>query len=291
MTKILYLLSALFFANLVYGQDYPKTLLWRVTKKGNKNESYLFGTFHEVSPTFFNSLSNAVDKLHKSDVLFVEESISNTKQSTVQEESAWNFEKWKAIIAKEQEDIFHEYVEKIADTTIYARNPLSLLIGISRYYMTTFCESDTSLADLMDTHIQKLALKEDKQVHSLDINQDVMINSIHKTFSKQLDSNYAFNCIRGMKSTLDSNLSACELMNTYRTLNFNYELDTDIKQGADNTLLLTDRNNKWTTILDKAFLSGNCFVAVGIRHLCYKQGLVQQLRRIGYEVTPIPPRL
>jgi hypothetical protein len=291
MTKVLFLLSGLFFATLVYGQDHPKTLLWKITKKGNINESYLFGTFHEVSPKFFNSLSNAVNKLHKSDILFVEERIPAMEQLPAKEDSAWSSEKWKAILTKEQEDIFREFIEKIADTTCYTQSPLELLIGINRNYLLTFCETDTGFTELMDHHIEKLALKEDKQVHSLDINQNALINSISKRLSKQQDSLYAVSCILGMKSTLDSNLSACEIINTYKTFDIDYALDTDLKRSSADTLLLIDRNNKWTVILDNAFSSGNCFVAVGFRHLCYKQGLVQQLRKIGYEVTPIPARL
>lgn len=44
------------------------------------------------------------------------------------------------------------------------------------------------------------------------------------------------------------------------------------------------------TIIDKAFLQNNCFVAVGFKHLFYKQGLIQLLRNSGYTVTPNPAK-
>ncbi len=291
MTKILFPLIAIFFSTLLHGQDRPKTLLWKVTKEGNKNESYLFGTFHEVSPAFFDSLNNSVKKLNLSKILFVEEELAIAKQPAEPNNAEWNYEKWKTLLSIENEKIFKEFVEKIANETCYIQSPMELLIGISRNYMQTFCVIDSGFVELMDTHIEKLAIKENIDVQSLDNIQGALINNFSNRFSVHHDSLTAVNCILGMQKTLDADSTGCYILNNYKTLDIDYELDTDLIDNEVNIAIIIERNNNWTLTLDKAFSLDNCFVAVGFRHLLFKQGLIQQLRKKGYEVTPIPARL
>jgi uncharacterized protein YbaP (TraB family) len=94
-----------------------------------------------------------------------------------------------------------------------------------------------------------------------------------------------------MKNMLDNDLSDCRFITVYKNLDMDYELDTLLNEKSPALLLLINRNNRWTEILDAAFSSGNCFVAVGFRHLFYKQGLIQKLRELGYSVTPISSKL
>lgn len=291
MKLVLFIFTGLFLVTHVYGQDHPKTLLWKVAKKGSANESYLFGTFHEVSPAFFNSLSNAVGKLHGSEILFVEQNTPPAEQPVLQEVPTWDREKWQSILTSEQRSIFQEFVEKIADTTCYSQSPFELLLGITRNYMLTFCETDTDYTGLMDSYIENIALKAKKQVRPLDISHNLLITNLSEKFSRQQDSLNIANCILGMKSTLDGDLSGCKAVTAYRNFDIDYKLDTLLEQNSAAAALLVDRNSNWKIILDKAFSFHNCFVAVGFNHLRYKQGLIQQLREIGYEVTPIPTRL
>ncbi|MDN5287549.1 MAG: hypothetical protein JWR38_3823 [Mucilaginibacter sp.] len=39
--------------------------------------------------------------------------------------------------------------------------------------------------------------------------------------------------------------------------------------------------------LNKALREGDCFIGVGFGHLGYKEGLINQLRKAGFEVTPV----
>ena len=49
--------------------------------------------------------------------------------------------------------------------------------------------------------------------------------------------------------------------------------------------LLYDRNRKWLDTLPSILDHHNAFIAVGAGHLAGKQGLVEQLRKLGYDVT------
>jgi uncharacterized protein YbaP (TraB family) len=51
--------------------------------------------------------------------------------------------------------------------------------------------------------------------------------------------------------------------------------------------LLLKRNNYWMMKLPSILKNGNIFIAVGLQHLKYKEGLISQLRKLGYTVKPI----
>ena len=86
---------------------------------------------------------------------------------------------------------------------------------------------------------------------------------------------------------LDDDTSGCKLAEEYKNLNIDYQLGIKDHQ---NPFELTERNDRWMAVLNEAFEKNSCFVAVGFRHLMYKQGLIQQLRKLGYSVKPIPSR-
>ena len=287
MKKVIFVLAFFFFATLLYGQNVFRTLLWRITSPESKNVSFLFGTFHEVSPSFFDSLTNVVVKLQQSDILFVEESISVSKTQTITNQPLWTVEKWSNLLTNEQKQIFTEFVKKAEDTSYYNLNPLLLSLTTSRLYLTNFCNSDKPFSELMDHHIEKIALKNNKKVYSLDVNQGTLLKNEAQKFSLFQDSLYTSYSVHSMLSMLREDFSDCEMLNDYKKFDINYELELDLIQNSNKFPLLIERNTKWTMMLHESLPTNNCFIAVGFRHLCYKQGLIQQLRNLGYTVTPV----
>lgn len=270
-----------------YGQDKPGTIFWKVSKQGSKNESYLFGTFHEVSPYFFDSLINVVDKLKRSTILFVEERISDSSNQLTSGQVEWSTDKWNARLTSQQAQIFSDFVKKSENKFYYTLNPLLLTLTTSRLYLLNFCQTDSALTDLMDHHIEKVAIKNGKMVQSLDTEQVSLLNKEADQFSSLQDSLYASYSVQFMKLMLDDDLRGCDMIRAYKRFDIDYEFDVDLLKNTARSPLLIQRNDRWIRLLEKAFPTNNCFVAVGYRHLMYKQGLVQQLRMLGYTVTPI----
>ncbi len=66
---------------------------------------------------------------------------------------------------------------------------------------------------------------------------------------------------------------------------------TDPSQMTPHALdiLLVQRNKKWIPKLEAYAKQGNVFVAVGVGHLVGKDGVVQRLRDLGYQVTRVTP--
>jgi len=292
MNRIILLFATYFIAAGVVGQNFPKTILWEVTKKGNKHKSYLFGTFHEVSPAFFASLTNSESKLNQSQVLYVEEQAERGRDSLSFNsiyQSQWDYRRWKTVLTDKQDSVFNAFVKKSEDSSYYNLSPTFLAITVSRLYLKVYCEMDsTSFNTLMDNYIEELAIRQNKKIYSLDENQANLLkkeNDIVKTpqySSSALSTQF-------MRAILNDDFSYCYGMNSYKKFELNYEFETDFTQKTDDFVSIVKGNNKWLSILSPSFLNNNCFVAVGIRHLFYKQGLIQQLKNLGYIVKPVSP--
>src|SRR5690606_26165148 len=80
-----------------------------------------------------------------------------------------------------------------------------------------------------------------------------------------------------------NNSSSCGETDWYRQMNIDYKLD----QPCQNSLLLTDRNNRWMKTIAGYLTTNNCFIVVGLSHLMYECGLINQLQGIGYSVTAV----
>lgn len=284
---VLFLLQSFFGL----AQDRPGTLLWEVSKPGVPHTSYLFGTFHEVNADFFSSLPNAVAKLDQSEVLYVEEKKSDDQAITdTGPVTFWTREKWEVTLNPEQKTVFSSFVEKAEDQTYYTYPPLMLTLSLARIYIQNFCDTlNRQSGELMDHAIEKMAQNRQKEVLSLDRPQvDILAEGAQSRDSIQ-NAGYVKAVIELMDKMLKDDASDCEIVKNYTNFKIDYQLDAPIKNASE-ALQLHPRNDAWMVTLDKAFGKNSCFVAVGYGHLRFKEGLIGQLRSLGYLVKPIPVR-
>lgn len=281
-----------FFVNISMislGQTNAKSVLWEVSKPGIKYKSYLLGTFHEVNPAFFLSIPYANEKLKQSQILYVERTTADAQgndRTTLKK--PWTESEWSKLLDLGQESVFKSFAKKSEDSSWYKASPLMLLLSLNRLYSQNFC--DTTYRDsyeLMDTYIEKVALENKIKTSSLDGNQFEIIENASNDTGSGRDLVYAEGCIDLMNKMLHDDTDGCDFIKSYKNFDLNYQFDTTLKNINLPSSLLPDRNNKWVLMLDQSFKSNNCFVAVGIRHLFYKEGLIQQLRERGYTVKPL----
>ncbi|WP_373331016.1 TraB/GumN family protein [Salmonirosea aquatica] len=273
------------------GQDRPGTLLWEVSKPGVPHTSYLFGTFHEVNATFFSSLPNAVEKLDQSEILYVEEKRSDAQNvAGANNLTFWTREQWEGTLNPDQEKVFASFVEKAEDPTYYTYPPLLLTSALARIYIQNFCDTlNRQSGELMDHFIEKMGHFRNKQVLSLDrSHMDILAEGAKSRDSIQ-NAGYAKAVIELMDKMLKDDATDCEIVQHYTSFQIDYQLDAPIKTASD-AYQLHQRNDAWMVTLDQAFREHPCFVAVGYGHLRFKEGLIGQLRALGYLVKPLPVR-
>ena len=281
-----YLALILFVAQISNAQEsYSGTILFKITHPESSHTSYLFGTHHAFGKAFFDSLANATEALQSCD-LVLKENLNITGETAddiilVRSEET----NWKSFLQKN--DLLYLQELFANNSTFPKMSPAELHAFLIRRYNQTVClqrdEEDNSTS--LDDYIGRLAESLDTPLLGLEttadqfryINEDIagMPAKVHK---KRLHT------IISLLQAQDN--SSCSSTDWYSAMNFDYQLQVP----CTNTLMLTNRNNRWMKTLETKLQTNNCFIAVGLSHLMYKCGLINQIKELGYEVSAMAVR-
>lgn len=289
-----YVILLFLIPNIGFAQKETNTLLWEVSHPNSMHKSYLLGTFHEVNPDFFDKSATANQYLKESDILFVENyekdpaSIENNKNiRPLSITQPWTRDKWLSHLSKKQHNVLEEFFKgKWIDEGIYDLNPAGTLFLLQSMYLQGIVDTaDRTSYQLMDHRIIQRAEEQNKKIKSLDLN-------LAEEVQQEFDSNKDFKPKNLVKANMqyveyimeeNVNTPAARFLVNYKNQRLDYKLN---KRPAYRHLIDT-RNAKWLAVLKPAFLEKSCFVAVGVKHLFYKQGLISSLRDAGFQVKPI----
>jgi len=290
--KRLFLLAVLclLFTSVLVAQKTNKenSLLWEVTGNGLKKTSYLFGTYHFLSNGFVDTIPAIKTAYAASDAVAGELVIDSSIQQAMMEASL----------------LGGTTLQKILPDTLYAKtakwfkeeagldlinldtfNPFTVMtVALAITHQKYFPNKRGEVQ--LDTYFQELAKKDGKKIVGLETIQ-MQINAIFKqlTLARQVE------ILNETLKEKDGLKSAIAVMNDAYTRN---DLNTLHKLMYAGTYkreemkpLLDDRNHYWMQQLPELMKDQSLFVAVGALHLVGETGLVQQLRKKGYTVTPI----
>ena len=295
MRSSLLMLLVIFLPLTSVSQNYPNSILWEVSKSGINHKSYLLGTFHEVNPTFFLSIPLAAEKLKQCKILYVEQTgqaaasgSQTAPDGNIPKTKTWNLQLWNQLLNSDQQVVFGNFVKKSEDSSWYKSSPLLLLLTLNRIYYQNFCDTTNRTSNqTMDAYIENFAIKNHLQAKSLDGNHMQIIETASNDNGIGRDFMYAEACSDLMDKMLHDDASKCGFIEEYKSFKLNYQFDTELKDVNVSSSFILERNIKWLQTLDSTFKENSSFVAVGIRHLFYKEGLVEQLRQKGYTVEPV----
>ena len=289
--KIEILLAVVLFlaGAVVQSQNKPHTILWEVSKPGVKYKSYLFGTFHQVNPDFFDSLKNTNQKFRKATALFVEvftKGVVTVDTAALKKSMmTWDVKKWQQVLDTAQLKIFTDYANSYADSSLFTISPEILMIAMQYAYFQGVCDTVARKSyQAMDDHIADRAVARKMDIEGLDKDRLQDLKNSKNGDSLLSIKSIVPDCVKTMKAIMNNDGADCTLLTSYKKLQLDYSLTKKIK-GVE--ILLDNRNKKWMKILPPVFDKKPCFVAVGFRHLFYTTGLIQSLRRLGYKVVPV----
>lgn len=299
MIKKIFLVLLFFLKGIqiIFAQSETKSWLWEISGNNLKRPSYLFGTYHPVGNSVFNSLSNTKTILQKCKTLLIEvtkkEIDTNAvkkNQPIIQQDVDNGFEIWNKILNSNQQEIFYKYASKNKRAVYYALSAEEILLELRTIYSLEYCinsrkENDTILT--MDEYIESIAIKKKMLIIGLDekinytpspkYNRDNIIKS---------DSEIVSFMISMMKKMLDSTGKkfVCNELQDY--INGTHELleDSTAKYQPYSTV---ERNEKWIQIIEENIKKNRCFIAVGNGHFFYNTGLIALLRKKGYKLKPV----
>lgn len=271
-------------------------LLWKVTGKDAKGTSYIFGTHHIAPVSFLDSVAGFKDALAGADALYGEVEMSDITTPEKQMEMVSKYLAAPAdstlskVLPAAQLDSLNNLLSELSGgmanaTMLDGMKPavasMNIAVMESLKYFPNF-----NPAEQLDALIQAQAQKLGKPVKGLETVEDQMNLLYMKPISTQAEE--LMNEVReydaeGVKS---KKLAQGYLTQDYKALDELFE--EEIKEDPEKfTEMMFDRNDRWMKNILAQLPKEQMFICVGAGHLITDRGLIEQLRKAGYTVTPV----
>lgn len=285
--EIITLLILILNSTLLLGQDSStlinNTILFKITNPNSTKTSYLFGTHHAFGKTFFDSLTKTNQALESCDLLIKENlNIPGEMAENIINQRT-NKTKWSRYLNKEGLDFINNLFDT-SPTNFYKMTPAEMYAFLNRHFKQQIClskeASDTSLS--LDDYIASKAKNKNIELIGLETTKEQieLINKDVEGMPRKIHRRRLTNIIHKIKT---KNSDDCAETDWYNRM----EIDYQLSKPCGNSLVLTDRNDKWMKKISELLETNNCFIAVGLSHLMYECGLINQLENIGYLITPM----
>ena len=265
------------------------SLLWRISGNGLEKPSYLYGTVHMIcgeyavlSDIFKKIIRNTDEVYFEVDLDDMEEMMAamdnmKMKGDTTLEDllSASDYEKVKDYIEE------HSTILPFSEIKKYL--PILACSVLLDELMT--CEEKTGIEEVI-TEVAEKHKKPTRGIETLEFQLSLMDSIPYAAQAQDLVAfiDSAVDKER-MQFHIDRFFNAYNEQDLAELEQITYEMDSSIIKYDE--LLLYNRNKNWITKLKKLLAEGSLVLAVGAAHLPGEKGVINLLRKEGYEVTAI----
>ncbi|MBS1620690.1 MAG: TraB/GumN family protein [Bacteroidetes bacterium] len=267
-----------------------KALLWKISGNGLSKPSYLFGTIHmlcEEDAILSDSLKMAIQNC---DDVYLEIKMDDLIGML------GAFGKMKMVGDTTFSDLLSpEEYEKVKN---YFENkksiiPFSMLETFKPILAASMLESSSLSCGTpvaMEQLIMEEAKKHEKEIKGLETLsfQAGLLDSIPYALQAKQLVNYIDSAATGTDETKEFNvlLDAYKKEDLDKLEELTRESDVGLSRYTD--ILLYNRNRNWVKQLNSLMQGKSLVIAVGAGHLPGEQGVINLLKKEGYNVTPIP---
>ncbi|MEX0636447.1 MAG: TraB/GumN family protein [Ferruginibacter sp.] len=291
--KIMLALASLFLMIACKAQPQQKlstnkdnnSLLWEVSGNGLQQPSYLFGTFHMMCKDDIQFSDNLLAAIHFSEEVYFEMDLDDAA-NTLGAMFFMNMKDGNTLRDFYTEDEFLK-IEKYFQDSL--RTSLKMFQKMKPSFLEAFlypkmmpCKNMSGV----EQELLKIASKDKKEIKGFEtiafqasVFDSIPYNVQAKSLLKTIDSinTYKLNFDKMVKVYKTQQLDQLEAMFTDETIG--------IKDGLD--ILLDKRNIDWVNQLKNILPNHPIFMAVGAGHLVGKKGLIELLKKEGYQLRPI----
>lgn len=287
MKRILFILLIILAPALVRGQ-----IFFKVEGNGLASPSYLFGTHHLAPLSMLDSMPEVGEALASVPAIVGEIDMAASQanpMALVPFMSAPADSTLTKLFTPEEFDRLNTEFRKWAggfDLMMF--DSMKPIVPNMTVALAMVMEDipDFVPGEQLDTYLQSVAVQSGKRVIPLE------------TVEQQ--GEYLFNAVpiadqaRALVDLLDKPDKAREEALNLNRCYFSHDIETLLKKSVEENedprlyeTLLYKRNADWLSKLPGILADGPVFIAVGALHLAGDKGLVEELRRMGYEVTAI----
>lgn len=271
-------------------------LLWKISGNGLEKPSYIFGTHHCAPVSTADSTAGFDEALQSVDQVYGEIEMTKMASPDIQQYMASTImapadSTLDKVLTPEQIASVDKYLGKITGgmpittASFNAMRPAMLSNTISMLLMKQILP-DFNPMQTLDGSIQQKALAMGKIVGGLET-PEFQINVLFGSpISQQAEA-----LMRTIESTDDPFESARRMTTAY--LSGDLQTLSDIIFDPDNGMtgqeadtLIYHRNEAWVNFLMGMLPTTTMMIVVGAGHLPGERGVINLLRKAGYEVTP-----
>lgn len=290
-------------------------LLWEISGNGLQKSSYLLGTMHTVEFSFmFDSIPgmrrvlSAVDQVATEIDMQAFDSIQRKARTISNDYFLMPSDTTYSMLYNAEDFSFVDSVLSSGNARYAERIPAFWQNIYSRYIVYNRIKKE----NCMDYFLLRLANTSSKKIYFLETVQDIVDNNKNSNMSeyevglkeqassllfilknadminnayKHLDSLYRarqLSCLsfeNQMKEFMESNGQVIKADSEECNFQNEYKLK-----------LIKERNDAWMLKIPILINQGSTLIAVGAMHLPGNAGLINQLRKMGYNVKPYPCR-
>jgi uncharacterized protein len=289
---LIYSLSSLLFIGCNAQDNHPfvkqknnQSLLWEISGNGLKKPSFLFGTFHLLCKEDIHFSEALLRAIKLSDVIYMEMDMDDptTMLSGMLYMNMKDDKKLSDLYSAEDYKRLEKY---FADSL---GMPLALLQRAKPYFLVALlyprmmkCSSPAGVEE----ELVKIAKDDKKEIRGLETMQfqaSVFDSIPYEWQAKEL--------LKNIDSFPVYQKEFDEMLQVYKDqrLDSMESMISKSEFGADQyeDLLVNNRNRNWVQQLDTILKKESVFVAVGAGHLVGKSGLIELLKKAGYQVVAL----
>lgn len=270
----------LLFGKSLCSQSYPNTFLWRITGKGLKQPSYLFGTIHIMDKRVFNFTDSVYRALENTEGLAIEVNPDEMMSYAITQAVNSEGKKLDDILSEEDYNRYGARLSKKLGKPAAQITSKDIIAERNRWLTSNnFKESMQTFVDAWFYGVAKASGKwvggiEDASDQGNLLDELIDQVDIESVLSDESDQQGSAVLSKMIKIYEAQNLNAVEAMSAGMNDRQRYEM-------------LGKRNIKMAHRIDSLAGVRAVFFAVGVAHLPGQDGLIHLLQEKGFVVEPV----
>lgn len=266
-------------------------IFYAVSGNGLKDTSYLFGTYHLIKGSYLHELPGVMKAFEKSKGVIVEVVIDSAELGEANAKALLKGKQLTDLLDKTFADSLNTVLQNDVGAGLAQFNslkPMTVMLTLSMVYvmkdnqavLTKFTGSP------LDVSFVEKAKSGSKSVTPLEtINQqmDLLFNTSSE--EEQVEALKRFIRKREANIKMGNDLLKVYFDNDLAAVEKIYE--KALQDTGEEDYLVKQRNANWMKVLPGLLKESSWFIAVGTLHLAGEYGLVAQLKKQGFTVTPL----
>jgi uncharacterized protein YbaP (TraB family) len=273
-------------------------LLWKITKKGMSQPSYIFATHHLVNTNIIDSVKGFLPAFESA-----KQVVGELNTTTVPTSEVRQLVKKNIYISSDTtlEMLFTKDEYARVDTCIrhnFKKITLATMNKVTPSYIQNNLEimnyikmgGEYNTKDHLDSYIQKKAYKEGKKIIALETYEQQASTMFGTSLRRQAELLVCF--VDNLEDYIKRDIKVTEyykkqdLQSIYKMSKQSTGTICDSTKG-ENESLLDNRNKAWMPKLKEYINSAPTFIAVGAAHLTGPSGLLSLMKKAGYKISAV----